>query len=39
MNIQRRVSYQSYQVELVVDIALLSGLLITMLGFILALAV
>lgn len=37
MNIQRRESDQAYQVELVVQIALLSGLLVTVLGFIMAL--
>lgn len=37
MNIQRRASQESYQVELVVQIALLSGLLVTVLGFITAL--
>ena len=39
MNMQRRESHQSYQVELVVQIALLSGLLATVLGFITALSV
>lgn len=38
MNIQRRESHQSHQVELVVQISLLSGLLVTVLGFITALA-
>lgn len=37
MNIQRRASQEAYQVELVVQIALLSGLLVTVLGFITAL--
>lgn len=37
MNIQRRESHQTYQVELVVQISLLSGLLVTVLGFITAL--
>ena len=39
MNMQRRESRQSYQDELVVQIALLSGLLATVLGFITALSV
>jgi preprotein translocase subunit SecA len=39
MNMQRRESHQSYQDELVVQIALLSGLLATVLGFITALSV
>lgn len=39
MNMQRGESHQFYQVELVVQIALLSGLLVTVLGFIAALAI
>ena len=36
MNIQRRVSDQAQEVELVVQIALLGGLLVTVLGFLTA---
>jgi hypothetical protein len=36
MNIQRRDSPQSHQVDLVVQISLLSGLLVTVLGFLTA---
>ena len=36
MNIQRRDSYQAHQVELVVQISLLSGLLVTVLAFLTA---
>lgn len=39
MNMHRRESHEAYRVELVVQIALLSGLLVTVLGFITALAV
>ena len=39
MNMQRGESHQFYQGELVIQIVLLSGLLVTVLGFIAALAV